>query len=136
MISVSYLLSMIKNMAEDNIIEIKSYAFAIRIVNAYKYLVEDQKEYVLSKQLLRCGTSIGANVAEAVGSQTDKEFNSKFYISYKEARETQYWIKLLADTSYFSVTQRDSLLVDVEELLKILGSILKTMKRKLEKKEE
>jgi four helix bundle protein len=127
---------MIKNMAEENIIEIKSYAFAIRIVNAYKYLVEDQKEYVLSKQLLRCGTSIGANVAEAVGSQTDKEFNSKFYISYKEARETQYWIKLLADTSYFSVTQRDSLLVDVEELLKILGSILKTMKGKLEKKEE
>jgi len=85
-------------MKKDNVLQEKSYAFAIRIVNAYKYLVEDKKEYVLSKQLLRCGTSIGANTEEAIGGQSEKDFYAKLNIVYKEARETHYWIRLLRDT--------------------------------------
>ena len=85
---------------KENIIQIKSYAFAVRIVKVYKYLCEEKKEYVLSKQLLRSGTSIGANIEEAIGGQTDKDFFAKLTIAYKEARETHYWIRLLTDTDY------------------------------------
>jgi four helix bundle protein len=81
-------------MKKDNVVQIKSYAFAVRIVNVFKYLSEEKKEYVLSKQLLRCGTSIGANIEEAIGGQTEKDFFAKLTISYKEARETHYWIRL------------------------------------------
>jgi four helix bundle protein len=105
-------------MKTDNIIQIKSYAFAIRIVNAYKYLIEEHKEYVLSKQLLRCGTSIGANIEEAIGGQSQKDFFAKLTIAYKEARETKYWLNLLRDTGYLSNEQSISLLIDIEELLK------------------
>jgi len=87
---------------KENIIQIKSYAFAVRIVKVYKYLCEEKKEYVLSKQLLRSGTSIGANIEEAIGGQTDKDFFAKLTIAYKEARETHYWIRLLTDTDYIS----------------------------------
>ena len=83
---------------KENIIQIKSYAFAVRIVKVYKYLCEEKKEYVLSKQLLRSGTSIAANIEEAIGGQTDKDFFAKLSIAYKEARETHYWIRLLTDT--------------------------------------
>ncbi len=83
---------------KENIIQIKSYAFAVRIVKVYKYLCEEKKEYVLSKQLLRSGTSIGANIEEAIGGQTDKDFFAKLNIAYKEAIETHYWIRLLNDT--------------------------------------
>lgn len=86
---------------KENIIQIKSYAFAVRIVKVYKYLCEEKKEYVLSKQLLRSGTSIGANIEEAIGGQTDKDFFAKLTIAYKEARETHYWIRLLTDTIIF-----------------------------------
>jgi len=89
-------------MKDDNIIQIKSYAFAVRIVKAYQFLSNDKKEFVLSKQLLRCGTSIGANVEEAIGGQSDKDFFAKLSIAYKEARETHYWIRLLKDTDYLS----------------------------------
>lgn len=75
---------------KENIIQIKSYAFAVRIVKVYKYLCEEKKEYALSKQLLRSGTSIGANIEEAIGGQTDKDFFDKLTIAYKEARETHY----------------------------------------------
>lgn len=77
-------------MKKDNVVQIKSYAFAIRIVNVYKYLSNEKKEFVLSKQLLRCGTSIGANIEEAIGGQSEKDFFAKLTISYKEARETHY----------------------------------------------
>ena len=87
---------------KENIIQIKSYAFAVRIVKVYKYLCEEKKEYVLSKQLLRSGTSIGANIEEAIGGQTDKDFFAKLTIAYKEARETHYCIRLLTDTDYIS----------------------------------
>lgn len=82
----------------------------------------------MSKQLLRCGTSIGANVEEAIGGQSDKDFFAKLTIAYKEARETHYWIRLLKDTDYLSEEQSESLLNDVTELLKIIGSIQKTIR--------
>ncbi len=114
-------------MKNDNIIQSKSYAFAIRIVNVYKYLVQDKNEYVLSKQLLRCGTSIGANVEEAIGGQSKKDFVAKLGIAYKEARESHYWLRILKDTGYLTDEQSTSLIRDVDELLKIIGSIRKTI---------
>jgi four helix bundle protein len=87
-------------MKKDNIIQQKSFAFAIRVVNLYKFLTNEKKEFVLSKQLLRSGTSIGANVEESIGGQSEKDFLSKLSIAYKEARETMYWLKLLLATDY------------------------------------
>jgi four helix bundle protein len=115
-------------MKKDNVVQIKSYAFAVRIVKVLNYLSEQRKEYVLSKQLLRCGTSIGANIEEAIGGQSEKDFFAKLTISYKEARETHYWIRLLKDTDYLSVEEADNLLKDVDELLRIIGSIQKTLR--------
>ena len=115
-------------MKTDNVIQDKSYAFAIRIVKVYQYLCNDKKEFVLSKQLLRSGTSIGANVEEAIGGQSKKDFFAKLTISYKEARETHYWVRLLTDTEYISIEQSESLLQDINELLKIIGSIQKTIR--------
>ena len=115
-------------MKKDNIVQIKSYDFAVRIIKVLKYLSEEKKEYVLSKQLLRCGTSIGANIEEAIGGQSEKDFFAKLTIAYKETRETHYWIRLLKDTNYLSVEDADSLLKDVEELLRIIGSIQKTLR--------
>jgi four helix bundle protein len=115
-------------MKKDNVVQIKSYAFAVRIVKVFNYLYEQRKEYVLSKQLLRCGTSIGANIEEAIGGQSEKDFFAKLTISYKEARETHYWIRLLKDTDYLSVEEADNLLKDVDELLRIIGSIQKTLR--------
>ena len=89
-------------MKKDNIVQIKSYAFAIRIIKTYQFLCENKKEFVLSKQLLRCGTSVGANIEEAIGAQSDKDFYAKLTIAYKEARETHYWIRLLKDTDYLT----------------------------------
>ena len=115
---------------KENIVQIKSYAFAVRIVKVYQYLCEEKREYVLSKQLMRSGTSIGANIEEAIGGQSDKDFFSKLTIAYKEARETHYWIRLLKDTDYLSKSERESLLSDVNELLKIIGSIQNTLRAK------
>jgi four helix bundle protein len=81
----------------DNVIQEKSYIFAIRIVRLYKYLIKQQKEFVLAKQILRSGTSIGANIEEAIGGQSKKDFLSKLSIAYKEARETNYWLRILKD---------------------------------------
>lgn len=118
-------------MKTDNLIQQKSYAFAIRIVNVYKFLVSDKHEYVLSKQLLRCGTSIGANIEEAIGGQSEKDFFAKLSIAYKEARESHYWIRILKDTDYLTVQQSESLIKDCEEILKIIGAIQKTLKNKV-----
>ncbi len=87
-------------MKKDNIIQEKSYDFAVKIVKLYKRLSQEKKEFVLSKQLLRSGTSIGANIEEAIGGQSRKDFYAKLTIAYKEARETHYWIRLLKDTSF------------------------------------
>ena len=113
---------------KDNILRDKSYAFALRVIKAYKYLCDERKEFVLSKQLLRAGTSIGANVEEAIGGQSGRDFFAKISISYKEARETHYWIRLLRDSGYISETQSDSLLRDCEELQKIITAIQRTIK--------
>jgi four helix bundle protein len=114
-------------MKEGNLVRLKSFSFAVRIVKLSVYLRENKKEFVLSKQILRSGTSIGANIEEAIGSQSKKDFASKISISYKETRETKYWIELLKETDYLDYQQYQSLLVDCEELLKIIGSIKKTV---------
>lgn len=114
-------------MAENLIVD-KSFKFAIRIINLYKYLCEEKKEFVLSKQLLRSGTSIGANVKEAIQGQSKKDFLSKMNISLKEASETEYWIELLIATNYLSDRDGNSVLGDCVEIKKILHSIVKTSK--------
>ncbi len=114
---------------KNSIIQVKSYAFALKIVEVCRELQTNKKEYVLSKQLLRSGTSIGANVEEALGGQSRKDFFAKLCISYKEARESKYWIRLLQDSKYLSVTESSILLKDVEEILKIIGSIQLTIKK-------
>jgi len=113
---------------KDNVLRDKSYAFALRIIRTYQYLCNKKKEFVLSKQLLRSGTSIGSNIEEAIGGHSEKDFVAKISISYKEARETHYWIRLLTDSGYISESQSWSLLQDCEELLKISGSIQKTIR--------
>lgn len=94
-------------MKKDNIIQIKSYDFTIIIIKLYKYFVMEKKEFVLSKQLLRSGTSIVANVEQAIGAQSRKDFFAKLTIAYKEARESHYWIRLLKDTDYLPVSESD-----------------------------
>lgn len=116
---------------KENIIQKKSYVFALRILNLHKYLVSKNKEYVVSKQIFKCGTSIGANVEEAEGGQSEKDFASKISIAYKEARETSYWLRLLHDGEYLDDKMFNSLYKDCEELLKILGKIQITMKDKI-----
>jgi len=118
---------------KKNIIQQKSFDFAIRIINAVKYLHNDKKEFILSKQLLRSGTSVGANIEEAIGGQSTKDFIAKLSISYKEARETLYWLKLLKATDYLNQEEANSLINDADELCKILSSILISTKNKLKK---
>ena len=103
-----------------------SFEFAVRIVNLYKYLSGECKEYVMSKQLLRCGTSIGANVAEAQRGQSKADFYAKMCIALKEAAETQYWLKLLHRTGYLNNPQFDSIHADSVQLLGLLTAICKT----------
>ena len=102
----------------------KSTNFALRIIKLYKYLIAEKQEYVLSKQILRSGTSIGANLTEAEYSITKKDFLAKVYISYKECAETQYWLNLLYKSDYLTAEQFDSLNNDCVELLKLLTSII------------
>ena len=113
----------------ENVIEIKSFNFAVRIVNLYKYLTDTKKEYLLSKQLLRSGTSIGANVAEAEQAQSKPDFISKMNIALKETSETKYWIKLLKATEFLSEKESNSLIGDCVELEKLLVSIIKSSKQ-------
>jgi len=115
-------------MRKDNIVQQKSYAFALRIIRLYKYLCDEKKEYTLSKQLLRSGTSIGANIEEAIGGQSRKDFYAKMAIAYKEARETHYWLRLLRDSGVIEQDEAVTILGDNEELLKIIGSIQKTVR--------
>ena len=113
-------------MIENSVVYQKAYAFAIRIVNAFKYLQREKYEFVLSKQLLRSGTSIGANIAEANGAISNADFSAKMSISYKESLETKYWLDLLRDTDYFDAKTHQSIWENADELSKILFSILKT----------
>jgi four helix bundle protein len=115
-------------MKSDNAVQIKSYDFALRIIKVYKHLSQEKKEFVLSKQLLRSGTSIGANIEESIGGQSKADFFAKITIAYKETRESKYWIRLLRDSEYLTNEQSEDLLKDVEELLKIIGSTQKTVR--------
>lgn len=118
-------------MKSSNVIQEKSFAFAVRSVRLFKYLQDEKGEFVLSKQFLRCATSIGANVEESIGGQSDKDFLSKLSIAYKEARESMYWLRLLSATEYLTVTEANSMLHDAEEICKILGKIQLTLKNKM-----
>ena len=118
-------------MKENNIIADKSFQFAIRIVNLYKYLSGKKRELQLSKQILKSGTAVGANVEEAIGARTRKEFVNILTTAYKEARETKYWLRLLNKCGYIDEKSFDSVFKDCEELCKILGSIIKTTKQTL-----
>jgi four helix bundle protein len=113
---------------KENVIANKSFEFGIKIVMVCRKMTAEKGEFVLSRQLLKSGTSIGANVEEAAGGFSRKDFNAKFQIAYKEAKETKYWLRLLFATDYLDKPDFDSLLSDIEEILKILVSILKTSK--------
>ena len=111
---------------EENVIVTKSYSFAVRCVKLYKYLSEDKHDYVIGKQLLRCGTSVGANVKESIRGLSKADFRAKMSIALKEASESEYWIELLRDTDYITSQQAESMLADCVELLKLLTSIVKS----------
>jgi four helix bundle protein len=113
---------------KENIIVDKTFRFSVSVVKLYQYLTEIRKEFILSKQLLRSGTSIGANVEEAVGGISRKDLIAKLQIAYKESRETKYWIKLLRATGYVNLPDFDALDSDLEEIIKILVSILNSSK--------
>ena len=104
----------------------KAYSFAIRIVKAYKFLQKEKKEFILSKQLIRSGTSIGANIAEANGAISNDDFSAKMSIAYKECLETRYWLQLLRDTEYIEQKVFDSIITEAEEISKMLFAIIKT----------
>ena len=115
-------------MKAENVIVDKSKAFALRIIKLYKYLLSEKKEYVLSKQILRSGTSIGANVKEAIRGQSKADFYAKMNIALKEASETEYWLELLGESGYIEKKHFDSMNSDCQELISILVAITKTQK--------
>ena len=115
----------------ENVSVTKSLEFAVRIVKLCRYLVEEKKEYVLSKQLLRSGTSIGANVREGAYGESKKDFISKMSIALKEASETEYWLELLMRTEYITEKQYESIRNDNSEIAKILTAIVKESKKSI-----
>ena len=118
-------------MRRESVVYSKAKSFAVRIVKLGRYLNEDMKEYILSRQIVRSGTSIGANIAEAMCGCSEKDFLNKAYISFKECGETIYWLELLKEGEYISRDQFDSLHADAIELHKMLSSITKTLREKL-----
>ena len=116
---------------KESVLKTKSYDFALRAIKLQQYLAAEQNEFVLSKQVLRSGTSIGANVEEAGQAQSKSDFIHKLSIAQKEAFETHYWIRLLRDSRMLTASQADSLLADCEELQKMITASIKTVKRNL-----
>ena len=114
----------------ENVVKEKSKKFAVRIVKLYQYLTEEKREYVLSKQLLRSGTSVGANVREALQGQSKADFIAKMSVSLKEINETEYWLELLFETDFLSEAQYTSIIADCNELTRLLTSIVKTSRLK------
>ena len=125
-----------KTKMNENIIETKSFEFAVRIVKLYQYLSNDKKEFVLSKQLLRSGTSIGANVSEAERAQSHADFYAKTSIALKEANETEYWLRLLYRTDYLTEKEFENIQADIKEIIALLMTITKTTRINLESKKE
>jgi four helix bundle protein len=115
-------------MKESNLIREKSFKFSLSIIAVYRTLTKEAREFTLSKQLLRSGTSIGANVEEAIGGQSRGDFFAKLTIAYKEARETHYWLRLLSESGFIDREQSATLLTDCEELLRIITAIQKTVR--------
>jgi len=113
---------------KENIIKTKSFAFALRVIKLYQYLQGEKKEFIMSKQLLRCGTSIGAMVRESEQAESKPDFIHKLSIAQKEANETEYWIELLYQSGYIDKNQYESIFQDVTEIRKLLTSIIKTSK--------
>ncbi len=116
---------------KENILKDKAFAFALRSIKLYQYLVGEYKEFVLSKQILRSGTSIGANIEESTHAQSKLDFVHKLAIAQKEACETNYWIRLLRESGYINPRLADSLLADCEEIQKLLTASIKTVKRNI-----
>ncbi|MGB4205434.1 MAG: four helix bundle protein [Bacteroidales bacterium] len=114
----------------ENIVDKKSYAFALRVIKLYKHLTEEKKEFILAKQVLRSGTSIGALIKEAEHAQSKADFINKMNIALKEANETSYWLMLLKDSDYIDEISFNSIYADSLELVKLLASIVKTSKQK------
>ena len=119
-------------MQNKNAIEAKSFDFAVRIVKLYQYITNEKKEFVLSKQLLRSGTSVGANVAEAERAQSQADFYAKMSIALKEANETDYWLRLLYQTDYLNENEYNSVSKNINEIIALLVSITKTVKATLQ----
>ena len=113
---------------DKNVSFYKSKKFAVRIIKLYSYLKNNKKEYVLSKQLLRCGTSIGANISEAECAVSKKDFLAKMYIAYKECAETKYWLEVLHDSDFLTDVQFESIFDDCQELYRLLSAITKSTK--------
>jgi len=117
-------------LTKDTVLYKKAFAFAVRVVKLHRYLVNEKREFVLSKQLLRSGTSIGANISETNGAISPSDFSSKISIAYKESLETKYWLSLLRETEFITESARSSMYKDADELSKILFSILRTTRLK------
>lgn len=115
---------------KENLIQTKTYEFALRIIETSRQ-IQKKNDFVLSKQLLKSGTSIGANIEESIGAQSKKDFLNKMSIAYKEARETKYWLRLLRDSKTLDSALSKELLFSVEEILRIIGAIQQTTKSKL-----
>ncbi len=115
--------------ARDDLLGTKSFDFSLRIIGLYKYLIKTHHEYVLSKQILRCGTAIGALVSEGEFAQSKPDFINKMHVALKEANETRYWLRLLAQSDYISDKMFQSLLPDIESLIRLLVSTIKTAKK-------
>ena len=130
-ISFSIFNFQLKKMKDNNIIGKKSYSFALRVVKACKFLNDQKHEFIMSKQLLRSGTAIGALVKEAEHAQSKADFINKMNISLKEANETEYWLMLLKDSEYIDETSYESIRQDCSELIKLLASIVKTSKENM-----
>lgn len=112
-----------------NVLYEKAYAFAVRVVKAYQFLSAEKRKYVLSKQLLRCGTSIGANVTEANGAISDADFSAKMSVAYKECLETKYWLQLLHDTDFITPKMFGSMFADADELGKMLFATIRSTRQ-------
>ena len=115
---------------EGNPVVQKSKAFAIRIIRLYQHLTTEKKEFILSKQMIRSGTSIGANIRESIRAQSTADFQSKMQIALKAADETEYWLELLKETDYISEKAADSMIADCEEMIRLIAAIVKTSKKR------
>ena len=113
----------------DDVLSVKSFEFSLRIIGLYKYLTSTHKEYILSKQILRCGTAIGALISEGEFAQSKPDFINKMHVALKEANETRYWLRLLVQSDYISDKMYKSLLPDIESLIRLLVSTIKTAKK-------